>query len=573
MRLRTQFAMLVTLAVAVGVGALSTLVWSVREARTAAHEQELAVTVAREVTGLLVLTQDYLLHGEPRAQQQWLARYRIMSEAIATQATARSGAEREGVPGEEIEALSVLFAELTSLPEPGRDTPLLARQRELLVDSLLTEAQTISEHAYTREREFTRRRNAAETRLMTLAVLLPAVLALLFALGGWLLARRVLRPLAQLSSSMDAVASGQLSGRTGSTARDELGELSRRFDSMTAQLEERSASLRSSEAMLRLVTDNLPAMIGYWDSELRNRFANADYVRWFGKTPQEIHGRTIGELLGPELYEKNRPFINAALAGKRQDFSRSIPGPDGVLRHSQASYIPDVHLGRVDGFFVLVTDVTDRVKAEQALAQSLAEKETLLKEVYHRIKNNLQVVQSLLNIQSRSVQDANARTALQDMAQRVRSMALVHEQLYRAPDLSAIPLKKYVEDLVRQIATGSARALDEIRVEVQAPPQLDLGMDAAIPLGLLLTELLSNSFKHGFPEGRQGRIVVRFDPEPDGVRVCVSDDGVGLPPGFDPETAHSMGLQLASSLATQLGGRLHFESGPGTTVWLVASRL
>lgn len=573
MRLRTQFAMLVTLAVAVGVGALSTLVWSVREARTAAHEQELAVTVAREVTGLLVLTQDYLLHGEPRAQQQWLARYRILSEAIATQAKARSGSEREGIPGEEIEALSVLFAELKSLPEPGRDTPLLARQRELLVDSLLTEAQTISEHAYTREREFTRRSNLAERRLMTLAVLLPAVLALLFALGGWLLARRVLRPLAQLSSSMDAVATGQLSGRTGSTARDELGELSRRFDSMTAQLEERSASLRSSEAMLRLVTDNLPAMIGYWDSELRNRFANADYVRWFGKTPQEIHGRTLGELLGPELYEKNRPFINAALAGERQDFSRSIPGPDGVLRHSQASYIPDVHLGRVDGFFVLVTDVTDRVKAEQALAQSLAEKETLLKEVYHRIKNNLQVVQSLLNIQSRSVQDANARTALQDMAQRVRSMALVHEQLYQAPNLSAIPLKKYVEDLVRQIATGSARALDEIRVEVQAPPQLDLGMDAAIPLGLLLTELLSNSFKHGFPDGRQGRIVVRFDPEPHGVRVCVSDDGVGLPPGFDPDAVHSMGLQLASSLATQLGGRLHFESGPGTTVWLVASRL
>lgn len=568
MRLRSQFTLLIGIAVVVGSGALATLAWSAWEARQVALQQERAVMVAREVTGLLVLTQDYLLHGEPRAKQQWQARYRLLSLAGET----KQDSETSPPPSDEIKALPELFAELTNLADSDDASPLQARRRELLVDRLLTEAEAIAERAYERERAFTQRRDATETRLMTLAVLLPALLALVFGLSGRQLAKRVLRPLAQMRRSMDAVAAGQLSVRTDSTAQDELGELARRFDEMTAQLEQRNIALRSSEALLRLVTDNIPAMIGYWDCDLRNRFANADYRRWFGKSPEEIHGHRIDELLGPDLYQKNRPFIEAALAGQRQDFARSIPGPDGVLRHSQAAYIPDNRSGHVEGFFVLVTDVTERVNSEQALAVALEEKNTLLKEVYHRVKNNLQVVQSLLSLQGRKVRDDSARAALQEMAQRVRSMALVHEHLYRSSNLSAVPLGDYVRALARQLTQGTEKPPGEVRVTVEAP-DIEVGMDTAIPLGLLLTELISNSFKHGFPGGRPGTIAVSFAAVPAGTKVSVADDGVGLPPGFDPAQTPSMGLQLASSLARQLGGELSFQSGPGTVAWLVVPHL
>lgn len=563
MRLRSQFAVLVGLAVMVGAVSLAALVWSARETRLLAQQQQHAVAMAREVTGLLVLTQDYLLHGEPRAEQQWWARYRLLSQAVEAQ---QAGSEGGAVAGARIEVLSELFSQLQRLP--ARDTPLALRRRELLVDRLLTEAQTVADQGYERERQLTQRRNESEFRLMTLAVALPAALALLFALAGWLLARRVLPPLARLRGAMDVVASGDLTVRDRSSARDELGALSRQFDRMTAQLEERSDALRASEGMLRLVTNNLPAMIGYWDSELRNRFANADYRRWFGKEPQEIQGRRIDELLGPELYEQNRPYIEGALAGQRQDFDRSIRGPDGTVRHSQASYIPDLHAGRVEGFFVLVTDVSERVRSEQALAQALGEKETLLKEVYHRVKNNLQVVQSLLKLQSRAVHEEAARVALEEMAQRVRAMALVHEQLYSTDSLDAVPLRRYVESLARQLALGCERAPGDTRLDVEAA-SMNIGIDIAIPLGLLLTELISNSFKHAFADGRQGCIRVAVGPQDGGtLRVCVADDGQGLPAGFELGAVRSLGLRLAASLACQLGGELCFESRCGTTAWL-----
>jgi diguanylate cyclase (GGDEF)-like protein/PAS domain S-box-containing protein len=128
---------------------------------------------------------------------------------------------------------------------------------------------------------------------------------------------------------------------------------------------------------LRRILNGLPALIGYWDTELRNRLANDAYVEYFGQAPQEIRGKHIRDVLGPELYEKNRPYMEAALAGEPQLFDRAIPTPSGAVRHTQASYIPDVADGVVRGFFVLVTDITERREAEQALAVAEARFRTL----------------------------------------------------------------------------------------------------------------------------------------------------------------------------------------------------
>lgn len=537
--------------------------------------QTQAASIARQVGGLLVLTQDYLLHAEPRAQQQWEKRFDLLIEAVtAHEMELEMPAGRHAGLRSDVEVLPGLFDDLKSLPPADQDTPFLARRRELLVDRLLANVQAVSEQAHEQEQELIRRRNESETRLVVLAVAAPAVLAALFGLIGRHLSRRVLRPLGTLRVSMAAVAAGYPAVQHASMASDEIGELSQQFDRMTAQLAERAGALRASEAMLRLIADNLPAMIGYWDQDQRNRFANADYRRWFGRSPEEIHGRHIRDLLGAELYAKNKPYIDAALAGCRQDFDRSIPGPDGVLRHSQASYIPDVHDGSVEGFFVLVTDVTERVRSEQALAQALRDKEVLLREVYHRVKNNLQVVQSLLNLQARAMPEPGAQAALQEMSHRVRAMVLVHEQLHRSESLSEVDLERYVADLVQQLVLGSGRGTDEITVHTTVWP-LAVGVDSAVPLGLLLSELVSNALKHAFPDGRHGEIAVSIAPEPDGqgVRIGVSDNGCGLPRNFDLAETRSMGLQLAAALAGQLGGELHFRSEHGTTAWVVVPTL
>jgi PAS domain S-box-containing protein len=302
--------------------------------------------------------------------------------------------------------------------------------------------------------------------------------------------------------------------------------------------------------------------------------ANADYRRWFGKSPEEIHGRHIEELLGPVLYAKNRPFIERALAGERQEFDRSIPGPDGIVRHSHASDVPDVRDGRVEGFVVLVADITDRVNSEHGLARALAERETLLKEVYHRVKNNLQVVQSLLNLQCRVVTDERAREALDDTASRVRAMALVHEHLYESPYLVDMDLPRYVGALMRQIVNVHGHDGGPVRVQVDVG-ELAAGPDAAVLLGLLLTELVVNALKHAFT-GRGGRRVdVSVQPHEGGVRVAVSDDGRGLPPEGAAAAPRTLSRQLAEGLARQLGGELHLDPalGGGTVAWVYLAHL
>ena len=217
-----------------------------------------------------------------------------------------------------------------------------------------------------------------------------------------------------------------------------------------------------------------------------------------------------------------------------------------------------------DHFVVAFMEITERKRTEAVLRETLLEKESLLKEIHHRVKNNLQIISSLLRLQSNQIDDSSGKAALLDMQNRVRSMALIHEHLYRSEHLAAVDLPNYLRQLCNQLFRVLVLTPDRIRLLLDLAP-LNLEIDQAIPCGLLVNELVTNAFKHAFPEGSGGevRVELRAYPEGSGWLLRVADNGVGLPPDLDPGNLTSLGLKLVADLSRQLGGRLTIGAGPG----------
>ncbi len=199
------------------------------------------------------------------------------------------------------------------------------------------------------------------------------------------------------------------------------------------------------------------------------------------------------------------------------------------------------------------------------LAVSLSEKEVLLKEVHHRVKNNLQVIASLLRMQTAGLEDGHTVRALRESQHRVESMALVHEQLYESEDFRGINLTRYVSMLVGNL--WQSYGVDPTRVSChESVDGLPFAVDQAIPLGLILTELISNALIHGFPEGRSGSIQINCHRADRRILLEVSDDGVGLPGGMEPQQSNSLGLKIVKILSHQLKGEFSWKGGtPGIT--------
>lgn len=196
-------------------------------------------------------------------------------------------------------------------------------------------------------------------------------------------------------------------------------------------------------------------------------------------------------------------------------------------------------------------------QAEAQIQASLLEKEILLKEIHHRVKNNLQIISSLLNLQLEGLHDPAARAVFEDSKNRVRSMALIHEQLYQSPNLAHIDFAEYVTSLVNYLVRVYRVDESRIRVHLSLAP-LYMGIDTAVPCGLILNELVSNAFKHAFTDDRQGDVLITLQPIAAGeATLSVSDNGAGLPATIDVQNTASLGLQLVATLVKQLKGTSH----------------
>jgi two-component sensor histidine kinase len=212
-------------------------------------------------------------------------------------------------------------------------------------------------------------------------------------------------------------------------------------------------------------------------------------------------------------------------------------------------------------------------ESQRQIKASLAEKELLLKEIHHRIKNNLQFVSSLLYLQSRTAQSVASQEEIQSIfmesQSRIKAMSFVHEELYQSDDLARINLADYVNTLADHLTQLYGSRVDPVRITTETE-NVFLGIDAAVPCGLILNELLTNSMKHAFPNGKQGEIRVELrqveSTEIKEVLLAVNDNGVGFQQGFDPRNMQSLGLQLVVTLVEQLGGSMEFNGSDGARV-------
>ena len=208
-------------------------------------------------------------------------------------------------------------------------------------------------------------------------------------------------------------------------------------------------------------------------------------------------------------------------------------------------------------------DVTTSRNAEEQIKSSLKEKEVLLKEIHHRVKNNLQIISSLLNLQSAEIEDPTASQKFRESQDRVKAMALIHERLYQSSDLAKIDFAGYVRSLTGHLVRSYKVNANAIRLylEVDSVP---MNLDVAIPCGLIINELVSNSFKYAFPRGEGGEISVHFGEEDHrALKLVVQDNGVGFPEETNPENSDSLGLKLVRSLTEQLGGTISYRNKGG----------
>lgn len=318
--------------------------------------------------------------------------------------------------------------------------------------------------------------------------------------------------------------------------------------------------LRLSRQFISLILEAIPDPIFVKDSSHRFVMVNEALCAILGHPAAAIIGKRDEDFVPPEeaavFVERDDLVLETGLPDLYEERLTDSLGQGHVLVTRKGLFID--HLG--DRFIVgVIRDVTEDKAREQELRNSLLEKEVLLKEVHHRVKNNLQIISSLLFLQKDIISDPDIQDIFEESRNRIASMALIHEELYRSGDLARVDLKDYLERLAPKVvqslrgqkSIGFALQLAECRVSV----------DKAIPFGLIVNELLTNAVKHGFVGRDAGSIRVTMALEDTMIQAVVEDDGVGLPEGFHPDAVRSLGMQLVVQLTRQLRGALTFGSG------------
>jgi len=326
-------------------------------------------------------------------------------------------------------------------------------------------------------------------------------------------------------------------------------------------------ALRESERKYHALAELSPVGIFRTDAKGDCTYINE---RW-----QMIAGLTLEEALGKGWVQSLHPDDRNRISAQWQQAARErrpfrleyrFLHPNGTTTWVLGQAIIErTESEEVAGYIGTITDITERKHAEEQLKESLKEKEILLREIHHRVKNNMQVISSLLMLQEELSEDEKVIEMLKDSQNRITSMALIHEKLYLSENLSKIDLKEYIDELVSGLFQSYGISEDKVALNINAENVLS-GIDSAIPCGLIINELVSNSLKHAFPEDESGEINIFIrSTDEDMVELIISDNGVGIPKDLDFRKTESLGLRIVNVLVeNQLHGEITLNRDKGT---------
>ena len=399
--------------------------------------------------------------------------------------------------------------------------------------------------------------------------------------------RTITDPIVKLHRGTDEIMKGNLDYKVGTGTEDEVGELSRAFDAMTSNLkksgrklaeysiglenmvEERTAKLDELLEEQKALLSTIPAFVYFKDRNGNYIAANKAFADKTGTSVDEIAGKTDYDFFPKAQADDHRAHDHEVMESgePKYDIEELVTEADGRLVWTSTSKTPFFGSGGdVIGMVGMTLDITERRKAEDQIKAALKEKEVMLREIHHRVKNNLQVISSLLNMQARNAKDQDTTKTLSEARDRIIAMSLIHSQLYEGSDLAEINMKEFMDRLLGQLLqsyqVGDTRITRVIRVDDYPFP-----ISVAVPVGLIINELLSNALKHAFDGRDEGKIEVSLTASEGGrIHLTVSDDGVGLPPGFDINKSKTLGLRLVKILTEdQLQGNLEVTSDGGAT--------
>jgi len=373
---------------------------------------------------------------------------------------------------------------------------------------------------------------------------------------AYLLYRSIAYPLKDLALAAQDIGSGNLEQRIEVKSKDEVGNLAEEFNRMAENLSKTTVSRNFMDDIIESMADSLIVT----DDEGTIQRVNSSTVKMLGYDEDELEGKPLS-------------FIFA----EKDEISNYLKSETG-LEHYEAHYLKEngdtipvsLSLGSIhnsngnrQGMVCLANDISQRKEAEEQITKSLKEKEILLAEIHHRVKNNLAVISGLLQMQIWETKDEIAETALKDSQLRVQSIALVHEKLYQSESLSFIQFDRYIRDLLQAISSTYMDTHGSIEI-VTDLEDIGLNINQAIPCSLLLNELIVNAFKHAFEDdAKSGNIFVNIHKQEDTVCMQVKDDGIGFPEDFDLENASSLGMTLINTLIQQLQGEISVKNEDG----------
>ena len=556
----------------------------------ATREADRKVLLVERILGIeserIAARDDFILRRGERAREQWVIKtdeLELILDEVAGQFTLPAELPLVAQLRKDFESTNSSFEAILRDVEArgggGFEAMSYSEVDSILIGQLFLKAYSMSSDL-DRLHEMSHASLAESRRVEDAAIVFVILLgtaALLANSAG--LNRVIMRKARVFSEGLAALGSGDLAHRIPVAGDDEFAELARAGNEMAARLEASHTSIEElrREMALRLAAEDEQRKFGaiidtslneimvFAQDSLRFEYANRSALDKLGRTMEELRLMTPVDI-EPEFDEK---VYRALLAPLESGDSPQLLFSTRQRRKEGSDYPVDVRLQlyrQADRafFFAIIDDISERRRGEDGLRRALKEKETLLRELFHRTRNNMQVIIGILDTEAELSGDPLVEEVIRKADARILTMALVHTKLYESEDLSHIDLGEYCEDLVGLLAEDEACRAGRVRISLESE-SIPVFIDTAMPFGLAFHELVSNAIRHAYPDGRKGEVRIGITREPGGRIECtIADDGVGLPPGLDLRLGRGLGLQLVHALIEdQLGGRLWHESDRG----------